>query len=307
MRHGYFQKIENRFKYPIVSNFQIVYGKNQYSVQFELDELKEILGVSEKYQQYAGFKMRVLDEAQRRLAEKTDIGFTYEEIKMGKKVSSLIFHTFNNNAKQKELPQTQNDDSNAMLDDVLSDVLSDISSDEAQESLFLELTPIVVKKFGVSLKIFMSLVELHTEGAMRKAIQVTEKALASGKIINAAGFFVEALRGGYEDKEMQKKHANLEKLAEKKAKLEATLKAKQLDEEGKKAKLRQENERKSQIVRSLLGQSSELFYRAIEQLKSSMFGRAYNPNLSIEQNLANPMLMGSLINILQTLEPQVFD
>ncbi len=292
-----FKKLKTASSIRLYQIFKSHMGKNQYRVRFELEELKEILGVSEKYQQYAGFKMRVLDEAQQRLTEKTDIGFTYEEIKTGKKVSALVFHTFNN-AKQKELPQAQNIAQNLT------------SSDEAQENLILELTPIVVRKFGVSLKIFMALVESHTEGAVRKAVQVTEKASASGKVANAAGFFVEALRGGYEDKDALKKQADLKKnteKADKQTKLEASNKAKQLDEDVKKAKLRQENERKTQIVKSLLSQNSELLYRAVEQLKSGMFGRTYNADLSIEQNLANPMLMGGLMNILQKLEPQVFD
>lgn len=41
----------------------------------------------------------------------------------------------------------------------------------------------------------MSLVELHTEGVMRQAIQVTQKTQQIGKVDNIAGFFVEAVRG----------------------------------------------------------------------------------------------------------------
>jgi hypothetical protein len=266
-------------------------GKNQYKLRFELEELKEILGVSEKYQQYAGFKMRVLDEAQQRLAEKTDIGFKYDEIKAGKKVTALTFHIYNN--KNKEIPQTT--------------VTNTPKSDEEQENLILELTPIVVKKFGVSLKVFMSLVEKYTEGEVRKAVQITEKALQENKVDNAAGFFVEALRGGYEDSAAQKKQAEAQKVTEKKAKIEALKKEKQIEEDNKKQFLRTESERKLSIIKVLIAEKPDLVYEAIEQLTQGMFGNSYDRNKSIEENINNPMLAGGLMNILQKLEPTVFD
>jgi plasmid replication initiation protein len=174
-----FKRLKTASSIRLYQIFKSHLGKNQYKLRFDLEELKEILGVSEKYQQYAGFKMRVLDEAQQRLAEKTDIGFTCEEIKSGKKVTALVFHIYNNNQK-KTAPTT---------------VIETQKSDEEQENLIIELTPIVVKKFGVSLKVFMGLVEKYTEGEIRNAIKVTEKSINTSKVDNAAGFFVEALRG----------------------------------------------------------------------------------------------------------------
>ncbi|NJN35658.1 MAG: replication initiation protein [Saprospiraceae bacterium] len=64
--------------------------------QLSLAELKEMLGVSDKYNPYNNFKQRVLDEAQRRLAENTDIKFAYEEVKERKKVVGLVFHIAEN-------------------------------------------------------------------------------------------------------------------------------------------------------------------------------------------------------------------
>lgn len=75
---------------------------------FELDELRKILGVSieaipkrdkfdkpqaavELYPEYRDFKRRVLEVAQKELAAKADIGFEYEEIRHGRRVTALIF------------------------------------------------------------------------------------------------------------------------------------------------------------------------------------------------------------------------
>ena len=60
--------------------------------QFDLDELKQMLGVANKYRLYANFRIKVLDEAQRKLAAGTDIKFTYNEVKKGNKVADILFH-----------------------------------------------------------------------------------------------------------------------------------------------------------------------------------------------------------------------
>ena len=56
-----------------------------------LEELKEKLQVPKALQLYSNFKIKVLIIAQEELKENTDISFTLEEKKDGKKVTSLIF------------------------------------------------------------------------------------------------------------------------------------------------------------------------------------------------------------------------
>lgn len=75
---------------------------------FELGELRKILGVSieaiprrdkfdkpqaavELYAEYPNFKQRVLEVARKELAAKADIGFEYDEIRHGRRVTSIIF------------------------------------------------------------------------------------------------------------------------------------------------------------------------------------------------------------------------
>ena len=138
-----YKKLKTASSIRLYQIFKSHIGKNHHKIQFDLEELKEILGVSQKYQQYAGFKMRVLDEAQKRLSESTDIRFTYEEIKVGKKVSAIIFYLNNNKTQVKEL-----------LSDTVKKLETTQTSEVEQEKLVMELSPIVVKKFGVSLKVF---------------------------------------------------------------------------------------------------------------------------------------------------------
>ncbi|WP_309245481.1 replication initiation protein [Clostridium estertheticum] len=61
-------------------------------VIIELEEVKNMVGSKEKtYDTYGNFKSKILTKSQKELAEKTDINFTYQEIKTGRKVTSIKF------------------------------------------------------------------------------------------------------------------------------------------------------------------------------------------------------------------------
>lgn len=67
---------------------------NQFrkSFEIELDEFKRILGITEKsYSVYQNVKNKVVLQAQKELSTKTDISFDFQEIKTGRKVTSIKF------------------------------------------------------------------------------------------------------------------------------------------------------------------------------------------------------------------------
>lgn len=67
---------------------------NQFKTFWEinLEEFKKLLGANEKsYSIYQNVKNRILIKAQKELKEKTDIYFDFEEIKTGRKVTSIKF------------------------------------------------------------------------------------------------------------------------------------------------------------------------------------------------------------------------
>ena len=66
--------------------------------RFELEELKTILKVEQKYKFYADFKRYIVHRAKKDLEAYADICFTFEEIKKGKKVDTLVFHIFSKDA-----------------------------------------------------------------------------------------------------------------------------------------------------------------------------------------------------------------
>lgn len=59
--------------------------------QCDVDELKYILKLEDKYDGYGMFKKKVLDVARKELKEKTDLSFTIKEVKQSRKVAKLIF------------------------------------------------------------------------------------------------------------------------------------------------------------------------------------------------------------------------
>lgn len=74
-----------------------LYKKN---VTVELQELKKMLGANEKsYNVYQNVKNKVIIQAQKELSEKTDIFFNFEEIKTGRKVTSIKFYINQNKAR----------------------------------------------------------------------------------------------------------------------------------------------------------------------------------------------------------------
>jgi plasmid replication initiation protein len=300
----------------------------QKSIEFEIEYLRAILEVKNIYKSYKDFKRRIIEKAQQDLAKFCDISFSYVEKKgaKGKKIESLVFQIRKNELVNRTADTLEKNQSalknltvkrtsvqNGVGEETLEmtkkqNIALDINHSESdKEKLILELSQVVVMQFGVSLKIFMALFDTYTEKEVRQAILVSQKALETGKVSNVAGFFIEALRGGYQDKEEQKKMAETQKLADKKAKVEAINKAKQIEAENKNEQLRFESERKLAIVKNLIHQKSELIHQAVEQLKNSMFGRTYDASQSIEANIAKPMLAGGLMNILQKLEPHIFD
>ncbi|MGF0109410.1 replication initiation protein [Clostridium sp. SGI.024] len=122
-------KLENilslRSKYSL-RLFEVL-KSNQFKKYWivELDEFKKILGVTEKsYSVYQNIKNRIIIQAQKELKEKTDIKFDFEEIKTGRKVTSIKFYIHSNKAKN-----TTKINSIQAIDEVSATIEEDIQDD----------------------------------------------------------------------------------------------------------------------------------------------------------------------------------
>jgi plasmid replication initiation protein len=170
------------------------------------------------------------------------------------------------------------------------------------EKLVMELSPIVVSQFGVSLKVFMGLAELHTEEVIRQAIQVTQKTQQMGKVDNIAGFFVEAVRGKYADPKQKKKQAQVEqktKIADRDRVEEA---AKNKAKDDKKAIYAQE----MNIFNQLIQEDKSLIDRLTSKVNTGMLGTYYKNDLPFEENLKHPLLQAAFLSATKEMVPQKF-
>lgn len=76
--------------------------------RFLVTELKEILCVEDKYNQYNNFKRVCILRPQEEIKEKTDIRFEFEEIKKGKAVHEIIFTIISQNSRINIIKQAFN-------------------------------------------------------------------------------------------------------------------------------------------------------------------------------------------------------
>lgn len=87
--------------YELLKQYEKI-GKRSISIR----ELKEMLGIENKYSLYGHFKERVIYKAQDDLAKSTDISFTFEEVKHGRQVVSLTFY-IKSKKEIKSLPENE--------------------------------------------------------------------------------------------------------------------------------------------------------------------------------------------------------
>ncbi len=84
--------------YMLLSQWQTA-GKKLYLVE----ELREMLAVPKSYK-YNDFKKRVLNKAEMELKKSSDIFFTYEEQKSGRKITHIIFNIIKSGGVDKQKP-----------------------------------------------------------------------------------------------------------------------------------------------------------------------------------------------------------
>lgn len=88
------QSFEKQFSYPLYKILKSYLHKNinDYVIDMEIDILKSMLGCSKSYNNYANFRIDLLDPIKKEIKKKSDISFEYESSKkLKKRVISLKF------------------------------------------------------------------------------------------------------------------------------------------------------------------------------------------------------------------------
>lgn len=116
--------------------------KQQGYIKIDLEELKKLLKTENIYPRYNDFKRKVLESTQKELKDKTDISFDFEEIKTGRKVTSLKFYIYKN--KKKTIKKT------TALDEVSVTALEDDKKVEFNKQDGIEAIVLMMKDNDVS-------------------------------------------------------------------------------------------------------------------------------------------------------------
>jgi plasmid replication initiation protein len=216
----------------------------QGKVEYNLDELKTLLGVDDKYDEYTDFKKRVLKTAQTELRSKSDIYFLFKEKRLNRKIHSIFFTIFEN----KELKNQQAKKTSSKAVDIpknLFDTSSDTSKGTETDPLIMQLVAIGFTKPKATEIValgFDNIKDLETRQKMQaqflnaqnwfqERLQFFDTEMKKGTITNGQGFFVKLLHDNYINPEIEKqqklditKQKNNEK-KQQKALLEAELKS----------------------------------------------------------------------------------
>jgi hypothetical protein len=274
-------------------------------VEFEIDYLREVLEAKNIYKSFKDFKKRIIDKAREDLLKFCDIRFTYVEKKAfkGKKVESLIFTIIKNDPSAPPKPEADSiiEKSDATIIDILVTDNKN-TADADKDTIFLKYTPIIITDFGVSPTVFLRLLEFHSEKEVIQAIDLTKSESNKGHVKNVAGFFVEALKKGFQSQEtIQKK-----KETEKKAKIDAEKFKDQAAKNNIQDVKRREGERNRQILDVLIAEDAQIIKDAVLELQNSMFKTSYDAQKSLAENMLNPMFVGGIMNVLDKIDEELF-
>ena len=166
--------------YELLKQYQNKTGDGWWKVT--IDKLRELLSINDKsYPRYPNFKQKIILVAQKELALKTDIKFSFEEQKKGRKVDSIIFYILPNdkailgeNEVTKKVPKT----------------VPKYTKNESYQ--------ILIKKLKIDESFIAEIYENYDEKRILKNANYTLKALEKDNIkTSIGGFLREALKNDY--------------------------------------------------------------------------------------------------------------
>ena len=168
--------IRNTLHLSSVYAIQIYQLLKQYhkigSREFELKDLRKILGVEKKYKLYADFKKRVLMSSQKELTANCDITFTFKEKKQGRKVHAIVF--------QIKTQKSQIDDQNESLEVEITD------TDLRLKSILVEmgLTDLQIKECFAK----------YSKEKIAQLVEYTRERFNDGQVENPAAYLIGLLK-----------------------------------------------------------------------------------------------------------------
>ena len=101
--------------------------KRQGYIEIQVEDLRKLLKADTIYPLYADFKRKIIIQTQKELRKISDISFEFEEVKTGRKVTSLKFYIHSNKTKNKNT-QAIDEVSVTIEEDLEADITSEIKN-----------------------------------------------------------------------------------------------------------------------------------------------------------------------------------
>jgi plasmid replication initiation protein len=282
--------------------------RNRGMVEIDLDVFKKKFGYdTEGYSRFSNLHKYVIDPAINEINEKTELTITYKlqgDNLQGLRPRITGFQFFIKENKNKEVTGG-NKNFKAISTDNSSDIVAQNPINEAILDKYYEQ---VADFWGVDINVFKKTALDKTEYDIKKAIDYTKEQVRAGKANRPAGVFIDALKNGYETADaLSQKSAELsEKL--KKEKLEKQSKVEKSVSQQKKMELQIQFEENKTRLLKLLADDPVFYNELLETLQSNHFiSQHFDRSKSIAVNMENPMLAGSIMNIVIKIKPSIFD
>jgi plasmid replication initiation protein len=283
-------------------------------VVYNVEDLKTLLGVSDKYDDYRDFKKRVLTTAQQELSKKSDIYFDYDEQRDRRKIVALAFKIYENpNAAEGHSSTKSKPNTEAIKkSDIIEPVSPSISAVES-ELIKLQFTPLKAKDIykkgfqNIKDETLRAIVEKQfgrVEVWFENRFSFIESEMQNRTIENPQGFFLKCLEENYTHPEAEKKRKVQDiQIQQKQQSLLKTDLEKQ-----KKALSDEIWAEKLDICVALLKENPQLLETLIQGSSQSLL-RDYDPEKPVWENLkASPIF--SRVKIITAIEkhtPQYFE
>lgn len=289
-------------------------GRGSASPEIDVEKLKGMLGLTNKYPHYANFKARVLEDARKRLLDGAFLAFNYDEIKDSGRGSGRVvavrFHLFQNTPKHAETEMSEPIEAQKLLFAPATQQKMPHIDVEVNDSSSGELATRVMG-FGVKNKQLKQLKEEFSDVEILKAVAITEGVIASKKLkTSAAGFFVSALKNAYETRTVKEELLKLppkEKNTSENALKTSPEEIKKSEKVAQRAvETRQQFEKERAIIEKLVAEDLELVNEAVIEIRRSMFGFTFNEGKTLAENRENKVFEAAFLNTVKKLREDLF-
>jgi hypothetical protein len=178
--------------YELLKQYQQKNGDGWMNI--ELDKLKEALDINPiSYSRYNDFKRKVILKAQNELLEKTDICFTFEEKRTGRKITSIKFliSSIKNKNKETEEPKKQIPNNTPQLNQPIQ------NKQTQEENIKYDDKFKILENFKFSEREINSIIKNHNENDIISNAEYTLNQIKKGGVSSPVAYFRRALKDNY--------------------------------------------------------------------------------------------------------------